>query len=414
MGHRLRTVSTATVSAALVGMSFAGLSAGAASGSASKSPVTIALITSETGLAGPEYGDANLGFLARIAQQNAAGGVNGHKIVPLVIDDQSSPTTVVTGVQDAISRGAIGIVSDSPVYFLAAKYAQQAGIPVTGGSFDGPEWGTPPYSNMFAADSGSVDPRFPVNTVFSSFLRAHGGTVIGSYAYGISPTSVRGATSAAQAFHKEGGNVGVLSTSVPFGSVAFTPDALVAKQKGVNAVFAAMDANSNIALAEALSQAGIKPKAVVFPTGYGPSLVSSPAWSSVQGDYFVAEFRPANVPNAATQQLTAALQKYEHRPPSQFYDYGIAEAWLGADLMLKGVTSAGRNPTSAEVIHSLRGIKSYDGGGLLGQSNDYATNFGHDPAQTCLWYLQAAKTGFVPVSTKPWCGHDLPGTSVAG
>jgi branched-chain amino acid transport system substrate-binding protein len=413
MGHRLRRVSIATLSAALVGVSFAGLS-GAASASGTKSPFTIALITSETGLAGPEYSDANLGFLARIAQQNAVGGIGGHKIVPLVIDDQSSPTTVVTGVQDAISRGAIGIVSDSPVFFLAAKYAQHAGIPVTGGSFDGPEWGTPPYTNMFAADSGSVDPKFPVNTVFSSFLRAHGGTVIGSYAYGISPTSVRGATSAAQAFQKEGGNEGVLSTSVPFGSVAFTPDALVAKQKGVNAVFAAMDANSNIALAEALSQAGIKPKAVVFPTGYGPSLVSSPAWSSVQGDYFVAEFRPANVPDAATEKLTAALQKYEHRPPSQFYDYGIAEAWLGADLMLKGITSAGSNPTSAELIHSLRGIKSYDGGGLLGQSNDYATNFGHDPAQTCLWYLQAAKTGFVPVSTKPWCGHDLPGTSVAG
>jgi branched-chain amino acid transport system substrate-binding protein len=414
MGHRLRRVFTATLSAALVGMSFAGLSAGAASAAAAKSPVTIALITSETGLAGPEYGDANLGFLARIAQQNAAGGVNGHRIVPLVIDDQSSPTTVVTGVHDAISRGAIGIVSDSPVFFLAAKYARQAGIPVTGGSFDGPEWGTPPYTNMFAADSGSVDPKFPVNTVFSSFLRAHGGTVIGSYAYGISPTSVRGATSAAQAFHKEGGSVGVLSTSVPFGSVAFTPEALVAKQKGVNAVFAAMDANSNVALAEALSQAGIKPKAVVFPTGYGPSLVSSPAWSSVQGDYFVAEFRPANVPNAATQQLTAALQKYEHRPPSQFYDYGIAEAWLGADLMLKGLTSAGSNPTSTGVIHSLRSIKSYDGGGLLGQSTDYATNFGHDPAKTCLWYLRADKTGFVPVSSKPWCGHDFAGTSVAG
>jgi branched-chain amino acid transport system substrate-binding protein len=395
-------------------MSFAWLSADAASATASKSPVTIALITSKTGLAGPEYGDANLGFLARIAQQNAAGGVHGHKIVPLVIDDQSSPTTVVTGVQDAISRGAIGIVSDSPVFFLAAKYARQAGIPVTGGSFDGPEWGTPPYTNMFAADSGSVDPKFPINTVFSSFLRAHGGTVIGSYAYGISPTSVRGATSAAEAFHKEGGAVGVLSTSVPFGSVAFTPDALVAKQNGVNAVFAAMDANSNIALAETLSQAGVKPKAVVFPTGYTPSLVTSPAWSSVQGDYFVAEFRPANVPNAATERLTAALQKYEHRPPSQFYDYGIAEAWLGADLMLKGLSAAGPNPTSAGVIHSLRGIKSYDGGGLLGQSTNYATNFGHDPAKTCLWYLQAAKTGFVPVSSKPWCGHDFPGTSVAG
>jgi branched-chain amino acid transport system substrate-binding protein len=238
--------------------------------------------------------------------------------------------------------------------------------------------------------------------------------VIGSYAYDISPTSVRGATSAADAFQSEGGKVGVLSTSIPFGSVAFTPEALVAKQKGVNAVFAAMDANSNVALAESLMQAGVKPKAVVFPTGYEPSLVSSPAWSSVQGDYFVAEFRPADVPDAATEQLTSALKTYEHRPQSQFYDLGIAEAWLGADLMIKGIGTAGPNPTSANVIKSLRSIKSYNGEGLLGQSTDYATNFGHDPAQTCLWYLKAEKSGFVPVSSKPWCGHDIAGTSVAG
>jgi branched-chain amino acid transport system substrate-binding protein len=413
MEHKVRRIAVAVASAALVTASVATVSAGTASATSSKSPITIALITSETGLAGPEYGDANLGFLARIALQNAEGGVNGHKIVPLVIDDQSSPSTVVTGVQDAISKGAIGIVSDSPVFFLAAKQAQQAGIPVTGGSFDGPEWGTPPYTNMFAADSGSVDPKFPVNTVFSSFLRAHGGTVIGSYAYGISPSSVRGATSAADAFQGEGGKLGVLETSIPFGSVAFTPEALVAKEKGVNGVFAAMDANSNVALATALAQGGVKPKAVVFPTGYTPGLVSSPAWASVRGDYFVAEFRPADVPNAATEQLTSALAKYEHRPPSQFYDYGIAEAWLGADLMLKGIGRSGANPTSAQVIRGLRGITSYNGGGLLGASTDYATNFGHDPAQTCLWYLQAGKSGFVPVSTKPWCGHDIAGTSTA-
>jgi branched-chain amino acid transport system substrate-binding protein len=402
-----------TISAAVVAASWTALSDGMASASSTKSPLTIALITSETGLAGPEDSDAPLGFRARISLQNAEGGINGHKIVPLVIDDQSSPTTVMTAVQEAIAKGAVGIVSDSPVFFLAAKEAQQAGIPVTGGSFDGPEWGTKPYTNMFAADSGSVDPKFPVNTDFSSFLRAHGGTVIGSYGYGISPTSVRGATSAADAFQSEGGKVGVLETSVPFGSVAFTAESLVAKQKGVNAVFAAMDANSNVALATAFAQAGVKPKAVVFPTGYGPSLVSSPAWPSLQGDYFVAEFRPADVPDAATEQLTSALQKYENRPPSQFYDYGIAEAWLGADLMLKGIGLAGANPTSAEIIHSLRGITSYNADGLLGQTANYSTDFGHDPAQSCLWFLQAEKKGFVPVSSKPWCGHDIPGTSAA-
>jgi branched-chain amino acid transport system substrate-binding protein len=411
--HALRTAITATVSVTLATASIIVLASGPAAAS-SKGPLTVALITSQTGVAGPEYGDAAQGFLARIALQNAQGGINGHKIVPLVINDDSSPATVVTGVRDAMSKGAIGIVSESPVFFLAAKYPQQAGVPVTGGSFDGPEWGTQPYTNMFAADSGSIDPKYPVNTVFSSFLRAHGGTIIGSYAYGISPTSVRGATYTADGFQTEGGHVGILATSIPFGSVAFTPEALLAKEKNVNAVFAAMDGDSNVALATALKQAGVKTKAVVFPTGYGPGIVNSPAWSSVQGDYFVAEFRPAAVPNAGTEQLTSALQKYEHRPSSQFYDYGIAESWMGTDLMMKGIQLAGSNPTSSAVIHSLRNLKSYNGAGLLAHSLNYSTDFGHDPAQTCLWYLQAQKKGFVPVSTQPWCGHDIAGTSVAG
>jgi branched-chain amino acid transport system substrate-binding protein len=414
MRNALRTAIAATVSATVATASIVVLTSSPTFAASSKSPLTVALITSQTGLAASEDGDAPQGFLARIALQNAQGGINGHKIVPLVINDNSSPTTVVTGVQEAISKGVIGIVSESPLFFLAAKYPQQAGIPVTGGSFDGPEWGTQPYTNMFAADSGSVDPKYPVNTVFSSFLRAHGGTVIGSYGYSISPSSVRGATYTADGFQTEGGHIGVLATSIPFGSVDFTAESLLAKQKNVNAVFAAMDGDSNVALATALKHAGVKAKAVVFPTGYEASIVDTPAWSSVQGDYFVAEFRPAAVSDAATEQLTSALQKYEHRPPSQFYDYGIAEAWMGTDLMMKGIQLAGSNPTSAAVIHSLRNLKSYNGAGLLAHPVDYATDFGHDPAQTCLWYLQAQKNGFVPVSSQPWCGHDIPGTSVAG
>jgi hypothetical protein len=128
----------------------------------------------------------------------------------------------------------------------------------------------------------------------------------------------------------------------------------------------------------------------------------------------VSEVRPASLPNAGTEQLTSALQKYEHRPASQFYDFGIAEAWLGADLMLKGIGLAGARPTSVRVIHALRNVKAYNGNGLLAQNVNFSTAFGHDPAKTCLWYLQAQKKGFVPTSSKPWCGHDIPGTSVGG
>jgi len=380
---------------------------------ATKAPITIALITSLTGPAGPQFSEAPIGFKARIALQNAQGGVNGHKIIPLVLDDQTSPTADVTAVQDAISKGAFGLVSVSPLFFSAAKYPNQAGIPVTGGSFDGPEWGTQPYTNMFASDTGSVDPKYPVNTAIGSFLKSHGGTTVASYGYSISPSSTRSAIGTAQSFEHAGGKVGVLDTSVQFGAIDFTSASLVAKQKNVDAIYAGMDNNSNFALATSLKQAGVKIKALVFPTGYEPDVVGSPAWQAVQGGYFLTGFRPTQLPNAGTQQMVSALQKYQGRPPSKFPTFNIYESWLGADLMIKGLQLAGANPTRANVIKDLRNVKSYNGNGILPVSINYSTIFGHDLNPTCEWYLRAQQSGFVPVSSQPVCGHDIPGTSTA-
>jgi len=339
--------------------------------------------------------------------------VDGHKIIPLVIDDQTSPTAIATAVQDAISRGAFGIVSASPLFFLAAKYPNEQGMPVTGGSFDGPEWGEQPYTNMFASDTGSVDTKYPVSTGIGAFLKSHGGTVVASYGYGISPSSLRSAVGTGESFQHAGGKSGVVDTSIPFGGVDFTTEALIAKQKGVNAIYAGMDNNSNFALAKALENDGVKTKVLVFPTGYEPDIISSPVWKTVQGDYFDTEFRPVQLPDAGTRQMVAALKKYGGRPTSQFPSFNIYESWLGADLMIKGLEMAGPNPTRANVIKDLRSIKSYNGNGLLPVSINYSTIFGHDLSSICGWYMQAKPKGFVPTSTQPICGHDIPGTSTA-
>ena len=393
-----------STSASLAGVVAAGsllaLGSGPASAASSKTPITIALITSESGPAASQFSDAPIGFKARIALQNAEGGVDGHKLVPLVVDDQTVNTT--TAVQSAISKGAFGIVSDSPLFTAAAKYPEQAGMPVTGASVDGPEWGTQPYTNMFASDTGSLDPKYPASTTIGSFLKSHGGTVLASYGYGVVPSSARSATGTVQSFEHAGGKEGVLNTSIPFGSVAMTPEALVAKQHDVNAVYAGMDNDTNFALATALKQAGVKVKALVFPTGFEPDVVGSSAWSSLQGDYFATTFRPAQLPNTGTKQLVSALQKYEGRPPSHFPTFNIYESWLGADLMIKGLQLAGPNPTRATVIKDLRNLKSYNGNGLLPQSINYSTIFGHDLPKQCGWYMQAEKTGFVPV-LEPAC-----------
>ena len=147
-------------------------------------------------------------------------------------------------------------------------------------------------------------------------------------------------------------------------------------------------------------QAGVKLKAAVFATGYDPSVVNSPVWSSLQGDEFLSIYRPFSVPDAGTEQMAAALQKYQHFSKTQFPTLFQYETWAGADLMIRGLQMAGANPTRAAVIKELRSIKGYTANGLLPKPIDYSTNFGHDPAEQCVWVLRAEKSGFVPYSSQ--------------
>ena len=414
VGRYLGKVALAALTAATGATTAIVAGTGAAGASSSATPLTLVMISSLTGPGSSEFSQAAAGFNARVALQNAQGGVNGHKINGIVLDDQTSPTQIATAVQEALSKGAIGIVSTSPLFFLAAKAPNQQGVPVTGGFFDGPEWGTAPYqSNMFASDVGSVNPKYPVNTAIGSFMKAHGGTVICSYGYGISPSSTRSAIGTVDSFVHAGGKEGVLDTSIPFGSVDMTTPALVAKQKGCNAFYAGLDDNSNFALATALKQDGVTPKVLVFPTGFESSIINSPSWNSVQGGYFDSEFHPFQLPNAGTKQMQSALEKYAGFTPSQFPNFSQYESWAGADLMLKGIQAAGSNPTHASVIKALRGITNYNANGLLPYTLNYTNNFGKNPAKSCGWYMLAQKNGFVPSSSQPWCGTDIPGTSTA-
>jgi ABC-type branched-subunit amino acid transport system substrate-binding protein len=381
--------------------------------SAAGAPVTIAMVCSCSGLAGSAYQGAEGAYLARIKVANADGGVHGHSIVPLFIDDQSNPGLDASGVQEAIAKGAKGIVAVSALFYEGAKYAQQAGIPVTGAYTDGPEWGTQPNTNMFASDLGSVNPKYPVNAQIGKFLVSHGGTVVGSYGYGVSPSSARSAVQTADSVKHAGGSVGVLDTTVPFGTVDFGSIALTAKSKGINGLSGAMLNNSNFALATALKQAGVKLKAVAFATGYEPDVVHSPVWPDVQGYDFESIFRPFSLPNAGTQQMQAALIKYDKFTKSRFPTINEYEAWLGADLMIKGMQESGSKITTAGTIKALRSTKSYNGNGLLPQPINYSTIFGHDLPQECGWFMEAEAKGFVAVSSQPTCGTDIPGTSTA-
>jgi len=388
-----------------------GTSGGSSSGG-NGAPIKIALIASLTGADAAQNGDSAVGFTSRIAAQNAKGGVNGHHIDGIVIDDQTSPSQVVIAVQQAISDGVTGIVSNSPLMFAAAKYAQQAGIPVTGGAFDGTEWGSQPNTNMFPADTENTNPASPWSKSYGDFFKAHGGTVVGTYGYGISPSSKNATYASAKSSLAAGLKVGVMDVSVQFGTESFGSEALAGKSAGINALTSQMDVNSDIALLAALKQNGVNPKVVSFATGYQDTLPSSNIWSTVQGVYFGASIRPWNIPmNAGTTAEKAALTKYGSFKANNFPDLGQNESYLGADLMILGLQKAGANPTSASVIKALRNTTDYNANGLLPVTLNYKINFGYNTHIGCEWYEKAETSGFVATSATPTCTPYIPGST---
>ena len=172
---------------------------------------------------------------------------------------------------------------------------------------------------MFAADVGSLNPKYPVNTAFGAFMKAHGGTVLCSYGYGISPSSSRSAIGTADSFVRAGGKEGELDTSIPFGSSPCPPRRSWRSRRAATPFYAGLDDNSNYALAEALKQEGVKPKVMVFPTGFDPASSDPRPGARCRAATSTRTFHPFHIPNAGTKQMQSALEKYAHfsRPTSR-------------------------------------------------------------------------------------------------
>ena len=170
------------------------LAGGTAGAAASGSPITIVMITSLTGEGSSEFSNAPAGFNARIALQNAEGGIDGHKINGVVLDDQTSPTRDRDGRPGRRLEEPGGHRVDQPP-LLPGRQVPAAGGPA------GDRWllRRPGVGHAAASrtcsppTSGSLDIKYPVNTSIGAFMKAHGGTVVCSYGYSISPSSSRSA-----------------------------------------------------------------------------------------------------------------------------------------------------------------------------------------------------------------------------
>jgi branched-chain amino acid transport system substrate-binding protein len=380
-------------------------------GAASRTPIVIGLVGDLTGVASSTFADGPGGAQARVALQNARGGVNGRKLKLVSVDDQSSPIQVVTAAQDLVeTKGAFALIMDGAFGYAASNYTHSRGVPTTTNCPCGPQFAQLPYTNLFTY-TGSASPTVFNGLMYTTtgnaqFLKEIGVTKLAGLGYGISSAS----TNSVKLLFGSATKVRGLSQcytnySVPFGAVDFTAASLQIKSAGCDGVVGSFVDASDVALAQAVKNAGINAKQLYF-TGYDDSVLKNPSAHAAFNGVYVTSSVNFTTPNAATKAMLNALRKYDPEFSGGLPDLGLYGSYLAADLIIKGLQISGSNPTQAKFISKLRNLKSYDAGGILPSSVDFR-HFGTPamlPKHPCGWVMQLQASGFTVYKNKPICG----------
>jgi ABC-type branched-subunit amino acid transport system substrate-binding protein len=375
--------------------------------------VTLGLLMPLTGSYAAAFADVKIAFDARIALENAEGGVYGRQLVVDEADDQTSPTGVLAAARTLVqAKDVFAIGTNSPVLIGAYKYLGQQGVPVVGADADGgPEW-TPANPNLFAV-TGSSGPNPPAAAAWGLFLKSQGVTNVGSISNPF-PGATKVVTAVNASAEAAGLKASYLNTTIPVTQASgFGGPVQTMMSQGVDGVMTGWTVEAGFGLLKDAVAAGFRQKVKVWimagaPTG--ADLSNPQARQLASGTWTMEPVVPpeANVPAAAA--FNAAVAKYEHvtRPLT---DLGV-EGWLTASAIVEGLKLAGPHPTRAAFISKLRAVNDFSGDGMEIQPVSFTASVGENADFTgpvpgsCLWFMQY-QGGHYVAQAKPVCAGNV-------
>gem|GEM_PF-578875 len=365
-----------------------------------ESEVKAGLLFSDSGGGQSAFGAYRAGVDARLGIANAAGGVNGRKVVYNWYDDASDSAQNLFGAQKLVqSDAAFGIIEGTAVASGSAQYLDSHQIPVVG---VGGNLAWAQYANMFAwsyytTEAGST-------SVWGDLVRSRGGT---------RAVLVDTAMSDLAKFHRQlaaslqsAGVQVVQNFEVTAGTANFNTLVQRMKAANIDTLTGSVFPDVLAAILPAARAAGVNLKVVLAPLGYDPKLLHliGPA---LAGTVIYLDFAPFELNSPEHARLLTAMATYapQIQNPAQ---ESAAFGWLSADMFLRGLQAAGACPTRAAFVTGLRAVHDYDGGGLLPSPIDFATNRGQLSA--CYDFVQVSDDGshFVPLQPVSHCGRRLP------
>ena len=192
---------------------------------------------------------------------------------------------------------------------------------------------------------------------------------------------------------------------IPVGTTDFGAVAQEIKEAGADSMYTAMDNTSNTGLMQALKQAGVTLKPVVFPGGYTPVVLGLPHYDDV---YFGVEFKPFEVAeiNGSWPGLDEYKKWMASEKPKALLNQITAVGWLSANAMIEGIKEAGVNcPTRKAFINNLRLVDDYTADGWF-EPIDFSEVY--NKVFNCVYYVHVENQQFVPqFEGEPFCAKQV-------
>ncbi|WP_045877840.1 ABC transporter substrate-binding protein [Pseudofrankia sp. DC12] len=416
---RLRARTTAaTITAVLVGlctsMSGCGLLPTSTAGKAEDCPTLAPGVTGNSvkiGLIYPDTGPAEIakafkasrsGVEARIALQNAHGGVNGRTVDLVWGDDQSDPGAFSLVAHDLVSnQGVFGLITPSIVLEKSAEWLEKENVPVTGTATSA-AWSD--FPNLF--DAGNLFNTGKVS-VFGDFVKAEGGTK----ALVVVDPNVAASQSLAAQFVPSLQSRGVEVVGEVTYTDGFTSPASVAgelEKSGADALIGAAQSNPFIDIYAQAKALGAKLNVALSATGFSPSLLTQRG-KDMAGMSIMSSIATQGSPALRAYQSAMSAYAPEILDPSD--ELSLA-GYVAADEMIEGLQLAGGCPSREAFIQNLRRVTDFTANGLIPP-----IDLTHPKQPTlCENFVKVDQKGhsFVPVPPPAalnqdgyWCGEPL-------
>jgi len=310
--------------------------------------IAIGVVGSFTGSQAASTAPARPAIEAWASSVNASGGLSGHKINLIVMDDGGVASTGVADVHQLIEKDrVVALVNDwSASSDQWGSYAQQQGVPIIGG-----------YEQVATSPD-----FFPAGTTNTPLLQvafraglAKGATKV-ALAYCAEVAACSAQVPASQAATAAIGSQklvwnGSFSSTVP----SYTAQCLAAKASGANGMFISDASDAIIKFATACAQQGFQPQELSLDGAMTSDWLTV---SALNGTVAAEEDAPWFL--TSTPALAAfhdAMKKYQ---PQASITSASMQAWAAGQLFAAAYKAAGapKNPTSAGILAGLYSLKN--------------------------------------------------------